>query len=250
MSAIIEYTCVTIGQLRKCIPFVQPYTITAFSCLPKSTNQADHDHLFKFGWDAHSTIYSVTIKMLGKCPLAWHRKNLVDSKHRPVYPISLNNKDTIHLSSPVCRPVFQGSRSITPTFKPLNINRTLVGNEVVDHSDVVGASPVDVAPTTSSFFIKHMASMDWANNTSKALWYLIIAWNGFIDFFNPMTLQWANNTGFLFAENKVFKKVSHLCSTVNDCTIGIFVEYYWITRVVIRLGVYSPHSWAQLVENC
>ena len=215
--------------------------------------------------------------MLGKYPLAWHRKNLVDSKHRPVYPISLNNKNTINLSSPVCRPVFQGSRSITPSFKPLNINRTLVGNEVVDHSDVVGASPVDAAPTTSSFFIKHIASMDWANNTlaqfssylafnllgmsidhiafgvlpsSEALWYLIVAWNRFIDLFYPMTLQWANNTGFLFAENKVFKKVSHLCSTLNDCKIGIFVENFWITRVVIRLGVYSPHSWAQLDENC
>ena len=30
------------------------------------------------------------------------------------------------------------------------ISRTLVGNEIVDHSDVVGASPVGAAPTTSS----------------------------------------------------------------------------------------------------
>ena len=32
-----------------------------------------------------------------------------------------------------------------------NISRTLVGNKIVDHSDVVGASPVGAAPTTSSF---------------------------------------------------------------------------------------------------
>ena len=32
-----------------------------------------------------------------------------------------------------------------------NIRRTLVGNEIVDQSDVVGASPVGAAPTTSSF---------------------------------------------------------------------------------------------------
>ena len=32
-----------------------------------------------------------------------------------------------------------------------NIRRTLVGNIIVDHSDVVGASPVGAAPTTSSF---------------------------------------------------------------------------------------------------
>ena len=32
-----------------------------------------------------------------------------------------------------------------------NIRRTLVGNYIVGHSDVVGESPVGAAPTTSSF---------------------------------------------------------------------------------------------------
>ena len=32
-----------------------------------------------------------------------------------------------------------------------NIRRTLVGNIIVDHSDVVRALPVGTAPTTSSF---------------------------------------------------------------------------------------------------
>ena len=32
-----------------------------------------------------------------------------------------------------------------------NISGTLVGNKIVDHSDVVGASPVGAAPITSSF---------------------------------------------------------------------------------------------------
>ena len=32
-----------------------------------------------------------------------------------------------------------------------NIRRTLVGNKIVDHSYVVGASPIGAAPTTSSF---------------------------------------------------------------------------------------------------
>ena len=32
-----------------------------------------------------------------------------------------------------------------------NIRRTLVGNQIIDRSDVVGASPVGVVPTTSSF---------------------------------------------------------------------------------------------------
>ena len=33
-----------------------------------------------------------------------------------------------------------------------NKRRTLVGNKIVDHSDVVAASPVGAAPTTSSWF--------------------------------------------------------------------------------------------------
>ena len=35
--------------------------------------------------------------------------------------------------------------------KVSNIRHTLVGNKIVDHSDVAGASPVGTAPTTSSF---------------------------------------------------------------------------------------------------
>ena len=35
--------------------------------------------------------------------------------------------------------------------KTSNISSTLVGNKIVDNSDVVGASPVGAAPTTSSF---------------------------------------------------------------------------------------------------
>ena len=35
--------------------------------------------------------------------------------------------------------------------KTSNISRTLVSNEIVDDSDVVGAPPVGAAPATSSF---------------------------------------------------------------------------------------------------
>ena len=35
--------------------------------------------------------------------------------------------------------------------KVSNISHTLVGNKIVDHSDVVGTSPGGAAPTTSSF---------------------------------------------------------------------------------------------------
>ena len=51
--------------------------------------------------------------------------------------------------------------------KVSNIRLTLVGNKVVDHSDVVGALPVGAAPTTSSFSRQHLASMDWAKTTAR-----------------------------------------------------------------------------------
>ena len=49
----------------------------------------------------------------------------------------------------------QGARASAVTVltyrKTSNISRTLVGNKIVDNSDVVGASPVGAAPTTSLF---------------------------------------------------------------------------------------------------
>ena len=61
-----------------------------------------------------------------------------------------------------------------------NIRRTLLGNKFVDHSDVVGASPVGAAPTTSSFSTYRLASLDWTKTTSRrgeehlnlVIWYV------------------------------------------------------------------------------
>ena len=39
---------------------------------------------------------------------------------------------------------------------------TLVGNKIVDHSDVVWALPVGAAPPTFSFLTYHLTSMNWA----------------------------------------------------------------------------------------
>ena len=48
-----------------------------------------------------------------------------------------------------------------------NISRTLGGNKIFDHSDVVGASPVGAAKTTSSFSTYNFASMDKAKTTAR-----------------------------------------------------------------------------------
>ena len=54
---------------------------------------------------------------------------------------------------------------IALTYQISNIGRTLPGNNFVDHSDVIGASPVGAAPTTS-FPTQRLTSFDWAKPTS------------------------------------------------------------------------------------
>ena len=48
-------------------------------------------------------------------------------------------------------PTFSQTQSNNSYRQVSNISCTLIGNKNVDHSDVVGASPVGAAPTTSSF---------------------------------------------------------------------------------------------------
>ena len=53
---------------------------------------------------------------------------------------------------PMCNDIPCDSSDYIVAYRKIsNISRTLVGNKIVDHSDVVGASPVGAAPTTSSF---------------------------------------------------------------------------------------------------
>ena len=51
--------------------------------------------------------------------------------------------------------------------KTSNTSRTLVGNKIVDHSDVVEALPVCAAPPTSSFSTWHLASRDSAKKSAR-----------------------------------------------------------------------------------
>ena len=60
-------------------------------------------------------------------------------------------------NGPLCRSYRQVS----------NIRRTWVGNEVVDHSDVVGVSPVGAALTTPSFSTERLTSIYCAKTTAS-----------------------------------------------------------------------------------
>ena len=89
----------------------------------------------------------------------WINRN--KSQHMTMYHQTSDIKHTKSQNLNVSRLVLQ--LSLPNQFKPgvklgmkmycktSNIRRTLVGNKIVHHSDVVGASPVGAAPTTSSF---------------------------------------------------------------------------------------------------
>ena len=48
-----------------------------------------------------------------------------------------------------------------------NIGRTIVGNKIVDHSDVVGASPVGAAQTKSSFSLQWFGQRQLQDETKN-----------------------------------------------------------------------------------
>ena len=83
------------------------------------------------------------------------------SGHCPqlMYPLQFSKE---HLSTK-----WSSSRVNSCYGKTSNIRRTLVGNERVDHWDVVGASPVGAAPTTSSFSTWHLATRDSAKKAAR-----------------------------------------------------------------------------------
>ena len=78
------------------------------------------------------------------------------------YQFFMVPRNSLTTSSRVTSPVFTGIyRQVS------NISRTLIGNKIVDNSDVVGASPVGAAPTTPSLSTLHLASADWAQTTAR-----------------------------------------------------------------------------------
>ena len=120
-------------------------------------------HIDGFVQEAHNSIVNA-LELHLSCPSILFSKFLISW-----YPIS-------HVSKwhPVCRTLFKiitDNRNLKEKYQNLqnlwstlfllmachcyhqtsNIRHTLVHNKIVDHSDVVGASPVGADPTTSSF---------------------------------------------------------------------------------------------------
>ena len=61
--------------------------------------------------------------------------------------------------------------------KTSNIRRTLVGNKIVDHSDVVGASPIGAAP--HYIFLLDLTSgfKGLGKDSHKTIWESVKCWD-------------------------------------------------------------------------
>ena len=97
-----------------------------------------------------SSVWAISEDRLIVIMLTWH---IVFKQVVPWSYECITTRSTVHTTSKL-----EAIGQIKTRRKTSNISRTLVGNKIVDHSDVVGASPVGAAPTTSSFSTKHPAS--------------------------------------------------------------------------------------------
>ena len=55
------------------------------------------------------------------------------------------------MANEMCATTLPSGHPLCQYRKTSNISHTLLGNKIVDNSDVIGAAPVGAAPTTSSF---------------------------------------------------------------------------------------------------
>ena len=102
--------------------------------------------------------------------------------------------------------------------KTSNIRLTLAGNKIVDHSDVVGASPVGAAPTTSSFSTSYLASRDSAKTATRKYKNLlsVAIW---CDLYEILDGNQANDRSQLIGmDDEMWKSLSIL---IGDSTAGL-----------------------------
>ena len=117
-------------------------------------NVSDHNpSLWMNQWN-----YGLSVQIWNFCLRCWSKQCPEEKPRKPWYwiPITTKKEDTWNCSVSIC------SQIITVTFnlqrnhnlhygRTSNISQALEGYKIVDHSDLVGASPIGAAPTTSSF---------------------------------------------------------------------------------------------------
>ena len=105
----------------------------------------------------HLKINEIIFQRIWRFKKAWK----VDTMLREIIKRSINYQisgefllNTIPQHDYICISFYETLRSNMWYYRQIcNTRRALIGNAIVDHSNVVGASPAGAAPTTSSFSI-------------------------------------------------------------------------------------------------
>ena len=118
--------------------------------------------------------------------------------------------------------------------KTSNIRHTLGGNKIVDHSDVVGASNVSPAPTTSSFSTWHLASRDSAKKAARQ-YENLLSW----DLVHVILETWRYYT-FRFDISTNFTRFSS--SSFKSCQNYICCNYDFYNSISSQIGTYHDSS--------
>ena len=110
----------------------------------------------------YSVDHNIILHMSQTVTLSWHVQNFIVIGWAHLNQ-NTANFDRISNYMSLCKSLFSpGPNDLKLVWwhQTSNISCTLVGNKIVDYSDVVGALPVGTAPATSSFWTKHLASMN------------------------------------------------------------------------------------------
>ena len=115
-------------------------------------------------WICYSSTFSRYFCSYGKQVINWSKTSLIALLIRSILPrwkTALTLKRNFPAQN---RTNWQSNNTYRKTS---DIRHTLVDNKIVDHSDVVRASPVGTAPTASSFSTWHLASRDSAKKATR-----------------------------------------------------------------------------------
>ena len=116
-------------------------------CEPENLQYKMHPEF----WSSHRQIFKTSLYHKTRLILETRRYSMLQhhTADTSLEEVRLSQAQSYH-SKKKHKIISKIDNTVKPIYLQYYISCTLVGNKIVDHSDVVGASPVGTAPTTSS----------------------------------------------------------------------------------------------------
>ena len=130
--------------------------------------------------------------------------------------------------------------------KTSNVRRALVGNKIVDHSDVVGASPVGAAPTSGfNEFGKDRHRTIWESfNCRDLVWLILETRRYFLGTYHARHVTYAVGIGYVHRVTHVALYISwhhrtYVLGTYHARHVTYAVSIGYVRRVAYAEGMYK-----------